>query len=361
MQTPEVVINSKSISFGFYKKKRLAIIECNNMLIFLLLLGITFSPFSHGSSSVKYRNEYFTVPVSPIDSSSNSIEECKDGISQDFPSSNYDRSDIIVDGAIQYDGKEIATTAFAPKRNYCNINMPIVLDEIETEATNLKYSRRSSSIFRQISEGYFKIHDLLGNVVSLYLHFLGAYELLTKSFTSGFIGLIGDFCAQCFEYRSSTSRQGGPASPFSLDRIRLFAICFESTLVSGPLMHYAYNYMEYLVPIHDDTDKNTSSVNKWTAASFHVLADFVILGPIFVFTMMLLTSLIEGQIRYFWTELGRDFGPALCASTVASLTFVPIQLFAFRLLPLRYRLLYMNLQDVIWNAVVSIMAHKNRK
>lgn len=205
--------------------------------------------------------------------------------------------------------------------------------------------------------------NLAKELVSIYLHFLGEHELLTKCLTSGVIGIIGDFLAQCFEH---SMRQQSLEKVHNLDKIRLFGIFFESTLISGPLMHYAYDYMEYLVPVHVNDSKdsrkiNTNPLSSWIAPSIHVLADVIILGPIFVFTMMLFTSIIEGRISTFTSEFVLDYAPALWASTIASLSFVPIQLIAFKCLPIKFRLLYMNFQDVVWNAVVSVMAHKSRK
>ena len=205
-----------------------------------------------------------------------------------------------------------------------------------------------------------KKKDIANDMIATYLHFLDKHEVLTKCLTSGVIGIIGDFIAQCFEH---SVKQKSLQRAFSLDRIRLFGILFESTLVSGPLMHYAYNYMEYMVPVHSGNMKNSNAnpLSHWIAPSIHVLADLALLGPTFVFTMMLFTSIIEGRISTFTSEFMLDFGPALWASTIASLSFVPVQLIAFKYLPIKFRLLYMNFQDVVWNAVVSVMAHKSRK
>lgn len=219
--------------------------------------------------------------------------------------------------------------------------------------------------------------SMVKKLISLYLHFLGKYALVTKCITSGTIGTLGDLLAQCFEHsflrnnHIKTVRK----TAFALDRIRLFGILFEATFVSGPLMHFAYDCMEYLVPIHDDDNddvedkastcipaksNNNNSRKKWLAAGFHVSADLFILGPIFVFTMMLFTSLIEGKLGTFGMELKLDFIPAVYAASIASFAFLPAQLLAFKHLPIKFRLLYMNFQDVVWNAVVSVMAHKSR-
>ncbi len=201
---------------------------------------------------------------------------------------------------------------------------------------------------------------LVSKIISTYLHFLANHALLTKSLTSGLIGGLGDICAQCFEQRGLAG-----ASLFKmavpLDRLRLFGIFFESIFLSGPIMHYAYDYMEYLVPVHGKGgQKSDSSLQQWFAASFHVLLDIVVLGPLFVLLLMATTSVIEGKVGSLKRELMTEFGPTLWVSTLASIGFIPTQLLAFRLLPVQFRLLYMNMQDIVWNAIVSFMAHKAR-
>ena len=275
---------------------------------------------------------------------------------------------------------------FTSNNNKCTDDALSKLDDSELKADKVQSLANSFTVRRSIitvplptSKKYNNTHSIknIGNIlISIYIHLLKEHEVLTKSLTSGIIGIIGDFVAQCFEYNVSTDhhRHGQNLNKaYSLDRIRLFAIFFESTFVAGPLMHYAYDYMEHLVPVHDGDDneegkndgnfakRKMSSVSKWIAASFHVLADIFFLGPIFVFTMIFFTSIIEGRIDTFLPELVMDFGPALWASTLASFSFVPFQLFAFKYLPIKFRILYMNLQDIIWNAVVSVMAHKSRK
>ena len=203
-----------------------------------------------------------------------------------------------------------------------------------------------------------------------YLRLLDTYPLSTKSITSGVIGGIGDFLAQIFEQRQGWNVL---ANFYNLDRRRSFGVSFEGALVSGPIMHFAYDFLEGIVPIHEEDgfmmendEKQTNirdkkgAITKWTAAVFHVTVDNFILGPLFVVTMMITTAIIEERYKTMWKEFAVDFRPALIASLISSLSFVPMQLFAFRLLPVKFRLLYMNFQDVIWNAVVSYMAHKSR-
>jgi len=204
-------------------------------------------------------------------------------------------------------------------------------------------------------------------LVSRYFKLLETYTLATKCVTSGGICLLGDFFAQTFENRSRKAHQN---VVFDFDKLRAFALVFESIFLSGPLMHYAFDYMEYLVPI---TKSSSSSNNnkrltafqyllssKWGASFLHVASDIIVLGPIYVLSMMITSAVIEGHWKSLWLELKIDFLPTMWASTLSSCSFLPIQMVAFRMLPVQLRLLYMNMQDIVWNAVVSYYAHRSR-
>ena len=103
-----------------------------------------------------------------------------------------------------------------------------------------------------------------------------------------------------------------------LDAPRSLGMIFEYTFLSAPLMHYAYDYFEYIIPIHDtdksdeesneeealierstDLDKTRmrmQSLKRWAAATSHVLTDIFVLGPFYVLFIMFATSLFEGRI-----------------------------------------------------------------
>eukprot|EP00979_Chaetoceros_neogracilis_P002592 scaffold435_cov275-Chaetoceros_neogracile.AAC.44 len=210
---------------------------------------------------------------------------------------------------------------------------------------------------------------LMKEGMSLYVHFLKTHSLLTKTLTSGLVGIVGDVMAQLFEHRMS----GG--TKFFVDIRRIFGIFFECAFLSAPLMHYAYDFLEYLVPIHGiDSDgeqhvaqdqagsqkRNVESLKRWGAAIFHVLSDIFLLGPFYVLFIMTSTSIFEGRIWSLRTDLLSNFLSTFKTSVVVSLGFMPFQVSAFRVLPTQFRLLYINMQDIIWSAAVSFAAHKSR-
>lgn len=236
-------------------------------------------------------------------------------------------------------------------------------EKIESEqyeiAFETQYETKEDVIRDEKTMG--KLRDLFSTAISMYTHFLAASALLTKCATAAFIGGIGDICAQGFQYRLSGSTR------FSLDRMRLIGIAFECSVICAPLMHYAYDFLEKKVPIEDakDVDEQFGQIEQapswksWAAATFHVLVDTFLMGPIYVLSIMLTSSVFEGKLSTLRKDLVSNFGPTFKASLYASLGFMPMQVLAFRILPSQFRLLYMNLQDIIWNAVVSFMAHKS--
>jgi hypothetical protein len=244
--------------------------------------------------------------------------------------------------------------------------LPTQCDSVRIEDDNFAIEA-SYEINEMLSESDSKYPKKLRwwkEAISLYVHFLGAHALLTKCVTSGVIGGMGDMCAQCFEHGVANTQSFARRS---LDRRRVFGIFIESMFMAGPLMHYAYDFLEYLVPVHDsaeDDEKNLvkiSNEKRWAAAFFHVLSDIFLLGPIYVLSMIVTTSLVEGRIGTLKKELLLDYFPTLRASIYASLAFLPMQVLAFRTLPIQFRLLYVNVQDIGWNAIVSFMAHKSRQ
>lgn len=203
--------------------------------------------------------------------------------------------------------------------------------------------------------------SLKERLVTRYLKLLETDALATKCVTAGLLSLVGDFFAQTYQSRSKK---------LHLNKLRAFALVFESTFLSGPLMHYAYDYMEQMLPISksvlsfDEIDVlaplQVFLRNQWTASFLHVAVDIMILGPLYVLSIMITSGLIEGNRSTIWPEFKLDFLPTVRASTITSILFSPIQMLAFKVLPVHLRLLYMNIQDIVWNSVVSFYAHRSR-
>lgn len=267
----------------------------------------------------------------------------------------------------------VSTSLIGEGRTECDVSLQMSpnVDFLCTHSEQQQQQQCASEKSTKEQKAHGKLHRHWDYFANLYLELLESHTLLTKCTTAGLIALLGDILAQGLEYHMQENDI--IHQQFSIHIRRAFGIFFESMFISGPIMHWSYDILEEKVPIEettsmyestsstDDNDILVSSLRKWAAALFHVIIDLIILGPVFVLSMMVTSSFIEGRWRTIWQEFKSDFSPALWASTLSSLSFLPMQTVAFRLLSVKFRLLYMNLQDIIWNAVVSFMVHKSRK
>jgi hypothetical protein len=201
-----------------------------------------------------------------------------------------------------------------------------------------------------------------------YMAQLSMNPILTKSVTAGVIGAIGDYMAQGLErvleaksaQQSTTPRHqlGGnqnrdPVVERRYDTRRGLSCLLYGLLISGPLMHLAYDAFEAILP--------TAGAGGGLAAISHVLADSVFLDSIFVATTFIVTGVMEGyKWRQVWSQLKGDYVPTLKASWVTSLGLLPIEFICFRYLPVSLRVMAVNFIDVIWDTVISFMAHRSR-
>ena len=192
---------------------------------------------------------------------------------------------------------------------------------------------------------------------SWYMAKLSTNPILTKAATAGVIGVIGDYMAQQLErFLDRKSHAVAPPTEHSYDARRGLSIAMDGLFISGPLMHFGYEIFEWLLPINRGGSAST------LAAMSHVLADSVVLDSIFVATTFLVTGFVEGmKPRQLRSQFKSDYMSTLKASWVTSTLLMPIEIACFRFLPLSLRVLAVNFIDVIWDGVISFMAHRNRK
>jgi hypothetical protein len=247
-------------------------------------------------------------------------------------------------------------------------------------------------------------------LLQMYKFHLESNPLVTKSITSGIMGVMGDVLAQYVEHvrhemsarkvegegltsdahssNDSSLANGGisssqaslmfnrgggggrkKATSFHFNSRRSLAILLDGLLISGPLMHLAYNAFEYLLPVAGVATATTATSNAWSPstssglnAMIHVLADSILLDGIFVASAMASSGLLEGYSlkREVIPQLQKDYLPAIRASLATSSLMAPIQYACFRYLPLSCRVFAMNVTDIIWDAVISFMSHRSR-
>ncbi|TFJ83962.1 hypothetical protein NSK_005057 [Nannochloropsis salina CCMP1776] len=205
------------------------------------------------------------------------------------------------------------------------------------------------------SSGSLLLMAALGTFKSLwgqYAELLESKPVLTKAITAGLIALFGDLLAQVFEYKLTCRRlaKGEEPAPFHLNFLRCLAVTIEGVVITGPGLHYLYTALESWMPAQ----------RGFLAAFTHVAVDEFIFDPLFVLCFFFLCGLIEGKhlSRDIFPQVQREYWSALKGGWGVSLMFLPLEFATFRCLPLRLRVLVVNLTDVVWTAVVSFFGHR---
>lgn len=202
---------------------------------------------------------------------------------------------------------------------------------------------------KDTSSWFFRIQQFFDSSIKpIYVHNLQHYPTLTKSLTACFIGGLGDILAQWFEASGA------------VDIRRLLSVAGEGLLVSGPLMHYSYEFLDTIIPVEHP---GNTPLQKWLLAGIQVLVDCLVMDCVFVATLMLTTALLEGRhLRHALGEFSSgQYWAGVRVSWASSACFAPLQTWLFRYVPLEFRVMAMNVQDVFWNAAISYIAHQSRK
>lgn len=189
-----------------------------------------------------------------------------------------------------------------------------------------------------------------------YMNVLDSSPLVTKSLTTAVIGFLGDSGAQYVEERIRSKKEGSKRPWFqSYDRRRGLSIVGGSILVTGPMLHIAYNILEHLIPVAG------GGATAAMAALAQVLINDFVLDAIFVATTFVTTGVAEGYSHQIIPQLRKDYFATIKASWATSLGLMPLEFVCFRFLPLSFRVLGMNFIDIFWEALISYMIHRRRR
>jgi hypothetical protein len=192
---------------------------------------------------------------------------------------------------------------------------------------------------------------------TVYMSCLTTFPLYTKALTTAVISVMGDATAQILEERIRAKKEDTQFS-FSqnYDRRRGLSIVADSILVTGPLLHFAYNWLEHLIPVAGATGSAS------LAALAQVLIDNCVLDSIFVAIMFVTTGIAEGYTaKQIIPHIKKDYFATVKTSWVTSFVLMPLQFVCFRFLPLSFRVLGVNFIDIFWQAMVSYMVHRRRR
>jgi len=202
-------------------------------------------------------------------------------------------------------------------------------------------------------------------ITSWYMNKLQTHELQTKFLSAAILALISDLFAQKIGHYMN------PMISTKLDKRRMMAMFFDGLMFTGPLLHYVYELYEWILPTHDkeeggttsqsDKEKSSSSRKRLLAVTAHVLFDNFVMIFGYISLLMITTGVMEGRASGIPNELRYDFIPAVKVSMRTSVMgLAPIQLLSFHFLPMKLRVLAVNVLDVVWVTVMSYVTHRNR-
>jgi len=202
-------------------------------------------------------------------------------------------------------------------------------------------------------------------IASWYMNKLHTHELQTKFLSAAILALVGDLCAQKIGHYMN------PMISTKLDKRRMMAMFLDGLMFTGPLLHYVYELYEWILPTHDkviedgiaqtDKEKSSSARKRLLAVTAHVLFDNFVMIFAYISLLMITTGVMEGRASGIPNELKYDFIPAVKVSMRTSVMgLAPIQLLSFHFLPMKLRVLSVNILDVIWVTVMSYVTHRNR-
>ena len=172
--------------------------------------------------------------------------------------------------------------------------------------------------------------------------------ILTKMWTSFFIGAFGDVLSQVLGKTSG------------VDAYRVVTYGLSQLLYFGPVMHYWFQIVDAFgkLPVFDDKPQNVKTL-AMTLFDQTIGAVLVVSGFFVFFTCW--SAVLDGTflstglpklLSLGFAKVAADLWPTLIANWKL---WPPANFINFRFVPLNYRVLFTNMVAVIWNIYLSAM------
>ena len=195
----------------------------------------------------------------------------------------------------------------------------------------------------------FSLSAFFKELFKCYKWSLAAYPVYTKSITSATIAMLGELIASNIKARAMAARAGTGAAPSSSSSAvsatrRLGVFGLYGLLCTGPMLHYWYGLLEYILSV-----KMNLHGNRKTAAKLAI--DRCLWGPPFVlFTISFLQLLQTLSPKATADAIRKSYVAVLIMNQAV---WVPAQLCNFALVPTELQVLFVNLVNVGWNTYLS--------
>lgn len=218
-----------------------------------------------------------------------------------------------------------------------------------------------------VQKGFGSCTTLISTALDWYMTCLDERPVLTKSATTAFIQYLGDCFAQIYEAYRIRCDDGKILGLRQIiwipnyDIRRGLSLAADGMLLSGPILHYAFEFLERILPT--EIEEGSATSNGWLsiATILHVLANDYIVDSVYLLFSFVFVALAEGHVRDLPTLLRKDMLATLQASWGTSVVFMPVEYICFSRLPFSLRVLSMNFIDVVWGAIISFVAHRSRR
>ncbi|KAK9831284.1 hypothetical protein WJX74_010269 [Apatococcus lobatus] len=168
-----------------------------------------------------------------------------------------------------------------------------------------------------------------------YLKELDQKPMLTKSWTSGALSVLGDVLAQLFVEQKALG---------DLELYRVFVFTFMSCCI-GPILHLWFIFMSRIIKA-----EGTSG------AVYRLLLDQGLFAPFMVGLMMSTVLILEGHPGIVLDKLRQDWKSTVFANWKL---WVPSQFINFRFVPQQLQVLVVNLVGLIWSTYLSWASHSS--
>jgi hypothetical protein len=197
------------------------------------------------------------------------------------------------------------------------------------------------------------------SIFQRYTMALEAHPLAVKSITSAIIAGIGDIGCQAYkrfkfssethsddETSTSTEKQLSHTAetPKSFDWYRCAKFMFLGGCLFAPSVHVWYGMLVRLVP-----------GRSLTTATKRMAMDQFLFAPILTGVFFSALMVLEGEAAKILDKLNQDYWSTLVANWTL---WMPAQLLNFRLVPLRYQVLFANGVGLFWNFYLSSKCFK---
>lgn len=185
-----------------------------------------------------------------------------------------------------------------------------------------------------------------------YIRFLDEAPLTTKIVTAGLLGAISDIIAQFIENSAASKFEELDTDSVSLNWQRVFALAAVGMVLTAPMFHYLYDFLEHSIP---------TSTAGWRALrniSAQLAVDQLLAAPLWVLAFYASFSFFEkGQfvVDDVMGQIRRDFVPTMRLTWAI---FPIFQVISFGFLPKKLRVLVLNVVDLGYTAALSYIKHR---